>query len=473
MHRIIFMLIVMLLASGCATVPPDAGFDDVAQRVESRLGQRVRWNRGTEQDAEAKAAIDGLLAKELAVDSAVQIALLNNGWLQAKYEDLGVSQAEVVQAGLLKNPVFSFSAGVPLAGGQVDMTISVAQDFLEVIFIPLRKAVAEAQFESAKLGVTAEVLDVAARTRMAFYRVQADDQLLEMYEQVVSATDAGYDAAERLHKAGNIRDLDLHNEKAMRDQSRLDLTMAQSATMTSRETLNRVLGLWGADTGWTIAHRLPPVPSDAIEMDNIEADAVRNSLDLAMVRQRIQANGYSLGLTKATALAPSLELGPDAEREDGDWDVGPHLSLPIPLFDQGQARIAAAQAELRRQRQLYIATAVDVRSAAREARQRLATARRVALFYQDEVLPLRQKIVNETMLEYNAMQVGVFQILNAKQQQIETGRRYVESLYAYWSSRTGVEALRQGRMSGADRSNTTTMSTSPMMSGAAVDRGGH
>src|SRR5687767_16004249 len=94
--------IALLLLGGCAKVPRDAGFDDVATSAADRTGgMRVHWNQGTSADAAVAAEVREMAAGELSVDQAVQIALLNNRRLQATYEDLMVAQADLVAAGLL------------------------------------------------------------------------------------------------------------------------------------------------------------------------------------------------------------------------------------------------------------------------------------------------------------------------------------------------------------------------------------
>src|SRR5438045_1448774 len=103
-HR--FVLAATSLAlGGCATVPRDAGFGDVEQLVAERTALRVQWNRGTAADRAVEEMIRQSIASELTIDQAVQIALLNNRNLQATYEELGIAQADLVQAGLLQNPV--------------------------------------------------------------------------------------------------------------------------------------------------------------------------------------------------------------------------------------------------------------------------------------------------------------------------------------------------------------------------------
>ncbi|MDQ3439455.1 MAG: TolC family protein, partial [Planctomycetota bacterium] len=105
--RTIIGLLSAALAGGCATVPREAGFPDVERTVAERTGgKRVHWNQGTVSDAAVAETVRAMLAKELTADEAVQVALLNNRNLQATYENLTIAQADLVAAGLLRNPVF-------------------------------------------------------------------------------------------------------------------------------------------------------------------------------------------------------------------------------------------------------------------------------------------------------------------------------------------------------------------------------
>jgi cobalt-zinc-cadmium efflux system outer membrane protein len=105
--RIKFLWLAVLPAMllSCAQVPKEAGFGDVRSLVEERIDYRLHWNQGTDADVVVEKMIDQMLANELDLDAVVQIALLNNPRLQASYEELGVTQADVVAAGLLENPV--------------------------------------------------------------------------------------------------------------------------------------------------------------------------------------------------------------------------------------------------------------------------------------------------------------------------------------------------------------------------------
>jgi cobalt-zinc-cadmium efflux system outer membrane protein len=186
-------------------------------------------------------------------------------------------------------------------------------------------------------------------------------------------------------------------------------------------------------------------------MNGIERLALARSLDLSHARQRIVVAGQQLGYSRASALVPDVEIGAGAEKDGAEaWKVGPAITVPLPLFDQGQARIARAAAELRRAQQEYYALGVRIRSAARAVQDRLASARDRALYYRDILLPLRERIVNEAQLHYNAMQIGIFQLLRDREQQIETGIAYVQVLRDYWLARADLSQIASGRLPTAE-----------------------
>jgi outer membrane protein, heavy metal efflux system len=263
---------------------------------------------------------------------------------------------------------------------------------------------------------------------------------------VMQALTVSADVNERLYAAGNITDLDRARERALLEEERVALRAAEVAVRESRAALNTLMGLWGEETAWHIERRLPDVPADALPLEGLERQALVQSLDVATARHRLVAGGEELGVSRAMLLIPESSLGAGAEREDGEWKVGPTVEVPIPLLNQGQGRLGRAAAEFRRAEQEYYAVGVRVRSGARLVKARLEGAEDRARYSRDVVLPLRERIVRETQLQYNAMQVGVFDLLRAREQQIQAGIAYVDALLDYWLARTEIEQLLSGRL---------------------------
>ncbi|MBI2559760.1 MAG: TolC family protein [Planctomycetes bacterium] len=455
MYRSVATLVMITcigVLTGCASIPKEAGFPDVQKLVEQRMGSRVHWNQGTSEDAMVVDAVRSMLQQELTIDEAVQIALLNNRSLQATYEELGVAQADLVQAGLLRNPLFGASFRFPdkTVGGHrsTNTEFSVVQDFLDLLVRPLRKKVAAAQFEQAKLRVGNTILNLAAEVRSTYYTLQADEQTLEMRRTIAQATEAAVDIATRQHDAGTLKTLDLVNQQGFHDQAKLDMTRTDIQIVVDRERLNRLMGLWGADTMWKLPGRLPELSADEIPLEHLESLAVSQRLDLAAARQETLVISHALSLTRKYRYFYVFDVGVDTEHDVADNVnlTGPNVTIELPIFDQRQAEIARLEAQLRQSQQRLSSLAIDIRSEIREIRDRLLAARNVVKYYYDVVLPLRKRIVDESQLYYNGMLIGVYELLLAKQNQINAGREYIETLRDYWIAESDLERAVGGRL---------------------------
>ena len=438
------LILYPLFLAGCSAVSPREGFKDVELLVNERAGTSVHWNTGTDADRKVDEKVRELLSRELSPDAAVQVALLRNRRLQATYESLGIAQADLVAAGLLQNPVFDAELRFQRGGG-VGAELGIIQDFVDVFFIPLRKRQADARLRAAKLEIAGEVLALGGEVRRAVYELQAATQEVEMRRKVVTATGASVTLAERLREAGNVTSLDVDNERALNEEEKVSLRAAEAAVIQRREELNSLLGLFGKDTTWTVTKRLPSLPKEEPALDSIEARVVEQSLELGALKEGITEAYGTLGLAAPLALFSGSGVGVSSEREgEGEWSGGPAFSLPIPFFTRGQPEVAAAAALLRQAEARFYATAVELRSKARAAHAELVAAADQARHYADVIVPLRSRIVRESQRQYNAMQVGPFQLLLAKRDEIDSGRAYIRALERYWLAKTEVELLLSG-----------------------------
>ena len=456
-------LIPLVLVAGCKTNPA-AGFGDVQKTVAQRTGHDIEWPRSVADADKADAAVAQLLQTNLNADSAVQIAFLNNRSLRATLEELGISRAELLQASLPRNPTLAASFRFPdRPPSAANTEFSVAQDIMDLLLLPLRKRVAALQFEQAKARVSHEVLQLVAGVKEALYTVQARQQLVDRLQAIVEVNDAGADLATRQHKAGNITDLALADQQAAFQQAKLEWGKTAAQVRADRERLNRLLGLWGANAQWRVSARLPAIPPAEPPLEHLETRAVEQRLDLAAARQQVALALRAYNLRASTRYLPaSLNLGVDTERDtDRQRVTGPTLDLELPIFDHGQAAIPKLAAQYRQAQWRLDALATDVRSEVRQARDTVLAARDLAAFYEKIYLPQRLRIVNETLLQYNAMQEGTFQLIAAKERELSAEREYIEAWRDYWIARANLEKAIGGNLSGAESSHASSPSNNP------------
>ena len=443
--KTILCFVAVLVTSVCPGASLDESFNDVSSKVLSRTGKRVQWNRGTPQDAEAERFVRSLLKRPLTPNSAVQVALLNNHELQATYEEIGIAQADVIEAGLLRNPLFSIERRLP---GQA-LEVELLTQFIDILFLPARKRAARAQLEAAKARVGNEILKTVAEVRAAFYEHEGNLQLGDLTAEIERAAAASAEAALQLHQAGNIRDLELANEEALHVQAKLDVGKGQTLAVDSREKLNKLIGAWGEQTNWTIAPRLPDPPKQEVGAAGLESRAIEQRLDLVALRYEALGQARSLGFARFQEVAQQFEIGGHYVREiPGEHSIGPSFRIPIPLFNFGQGVKARGEAKLRQLQQRYLGLAVQIRSDVRTARDRMLNARAIVDYSQGTMLPLRHRVLEESQLQYNAMQISLSDLLRAKQEEVNAARQSVEAQRDYWVARAELEKAVGGSLNG-------------------------
>jgi len=434
------------LVSGCAMASQRAGFQEVSQTVETRTGFQVQWNQGTSEDAQVAERLQALLQQDLTAEAAVQIALLNNAALQATFEELGIAQADLVQAGLLKNPVFAGHARFPEeSDAAVNTEFSVSQDFTEIFLRPLRKKLATAQFEQAAIQVSHQVLELAAQVRSAFYAAQGAEHTATMQQTIFQAAQASAELAQRQHAAGNINDLELAQHQAAYQQASLDLASSQAQVLVARERLNRLMGRVDAPA-WTISAEPPPLAPEELLAEELESLAVAQRLDLAAARKEVQVLEEGLKLVRRGVI-PDVKVGIDTERDtDRSRVTGPSWEMELPVFDRRQGSVSKAQAQLRRSQRQLAALEAQIRSEVRSAWGRVQAARQRVSRYREVLIPLREKIVAESQKHYNFMLIGVYDVLQAKREEISAYQAYIEAFQDYWNARTELERAIGGRL---------------------------
>jgi cobalt-zinc-cadmium efflux system outer membrane protein len=416
----------------------------------------MHWNQGSTADKQVARAIDDLLEKELSVDGAVQIALLNNQHLQAVYEDLGVTQADVVEAGLLENPVFFGQTRFPdKSPGMTNLEFEITQNFLNILMLPARKKLAALQFEEVKLRVANEVLKLAAEARAAYYQAIGASQIEQMRQHIAEAAAASYEMARRMHSAGNISDLNLAGEQGHYEPARIDYAHSTTLVIESREQLIRLMGLWGVQTEFKLIRQLPDVPILEMALEHLESLAINNRLDLALARQEVEVLAQALGITLDWRWIGKADVGVSTERDtDGQWVTGPSLTLELPIFNQRQADIARLEAQLRQSQKRLAAQAINIRSEVRSLRNRLMIQRHLVVQYKKVVLPLQERIVHLTLQEYNYMLTGVFELLMARQNEFDNYQKYIETVRDYWITRAQIQRVVGGRLPPVDQMET-------------------
>jgi cobalt-zinc-cadmium efflux system outer membrane protein len=437
----------LLLLGGCAGIPEDRGFG----QVQAQLRQRGYEGLLRPDDERAQALADQLLAAgPLQADDAVRVALLRNPRLREVYAQLGFSAAEVYDAGRPANPRLGGSVlFTGAAGAQDRYDYGLSQDFLGVLLLPARSRLAAADFERAQQQAGAAVLEVAAETRAAWYRLAAAAQAQALRETVADAADVSAELAQRYYAAGNLAALDLELQQAEAAQARAEALRARDAALAARGALAQAMGLPAQRQDWSAAARLPaPLARDEALPELLEL-AQRSRLDLAAQRSEVSQQEQALGLSRSTRLLGTVDAGVQGERDvDGTHLLGPAVSLELPLFNPGDGKVLRAQARLERSRAELERLENQAGRDIALAQARVAASHALALRYMQETIPLRERIVRHSLERANSALAGPFELIRARREQYEADQQYLETLRDYWLARNELERQVGARLPG-------------------------
>ena len=457
----------VLVLAGCASFSPDGGAGRVAELTRERTGHAPSYQRSVDEVGSAQARAAELVKQPLSPDSAVELAFLNNRGLQASFSELGIAESELVRAGRLRNPSFSFGR-LREGGGVVEIERSVMFDVLGLLTLPFASQMEQRRFEHAQLQTAHEAVGIAAETRKAYFGAVAAQELVNYYRQVKEAADASNELARRMVRAGNFNKLAQMREQAFYADATSQLARAQHQAVAERERLARLLGMSGIE-GFTLPDRLPDLPNEPTEPKDAEQTAMERRLDVLMAKRASEQTARSLGLTRATRFINVLELGYQNKSVTGEPRAnGYEIELELPLFDFGSTRAARAEATYMQAVHRTAQVAVEARSEVRESYSAYRTTYDLARHFRDEVVPLRKRISEENLLRYNGMLIGVFELLADSRDQVTSVTGYVEALRDFWVAETNLQTALIGRSPGTGSAMRSSPSRAPAESG-----GGH
>ena len=451
------------LLGGCAGFSPDGGMAPIQAAAYAEIGKEVVKIGDDTVALTAKARVDQLLRKPLTADSAVQVALLSNRGLQAAFNELGIAEAQMVAASLPPNPRFGISK---LSGRfEVEVERQIVGSLLALITLPARAEIAGDRFKTAQLRAVEAVLRLAADARRQYYRAVAANAQVAFYQEAKASADAASELFKRLGESGGVNKIDQAREFAFEAELTVQLAQARQQQSQERERLIRQLGLWGNDLKFRLGS-LPPLPR-LQSVKAIEAEALRKRVDIQIARAELDTLAKSLGLANATRFVNDIDLL-GRRTYDRGRSINDHghveressrsktleLEIDIPIYDFGQSKVALAEQTYMQAANRLAEKAVNARSEAREAYTAYRASYDITRQYQNNVLPLRKIIQEQSLLQYSGMLNDVTDLITDARNRILSNVAAINARRDFWIAHTDFKHALIGGGSGGGGSAT-------------------
>lgn len=452
-------LLALSTLGGCASLPLSerAG---VETRVQDAVGAAPR---SINEAATARAQrLQALFAEPLTPEAAARVAVSGNPRIAAVFGELGVARADFLAGSLPANPTLSLARLVPEHDEPDVLKQVFGIDLLGLLTLPARRQASRAGWEAAKARAVGQAILVAGAARAAMIDHIAANQQLDLMRQADATAQAALVAAEAIHAAGNSARVELDRERLFAAEVSLQRRVAETEASATRERVNAALGLPATlIDSWAPARRLAPPPTEPIQMEEIAARVLSTSLDRTQAVAALEASRALRGAGLLSSWLPGLAFEGERERDGSEWKSGLGVGLVLPLFGLGSAeRLRIDSIGSMNTAQLEAVDA-EIGAIARETAIRAESARVIALNYRETLLPLSQEVFAGTQLDFNAMQVGVFELLAAKRARLATGQGAIEATRAWWQAHAALDLLLNGVSPGVPVASGQTLSTQP------------
>lgn len=334
MHRYQWLIrgvswVAVLLLAGCAIPSSHENLDATVRLVATQTASPLLWRRDPEAERQARANVEAMLVDGLTLDEAITVAFLASPELQLALEQLEISRSQFVAAATPPNPVAIIGEREP--GGNLSafypgrsVTVGVLQNLIGLLNMPDRRAIARRDLDRARYEAASRITQFGARVAQSWLEYSAALRIQALRRDALGAQGAA--------TADGTRSLLLN-----------DLDVA-----TAREKLGLLLGLAGWHDDWRISGTLPALPAADFDAAGLENAALERRLDVQAAARAVETRLRVLAMQRRFRWLNQFDLGLFRDRAIGGTAfTGPNAVIEVPLFDQRQAQLLDADAELR------------------------------------------------------------------------------------------------------------------------------
>ena len=406
----IAVLLLGFLPAGCAVHSAhDRG--TVSEQVRARTGHVFRPAPGTGPELP-----DGVsVADGLSEDDAIAVALWRNPELELTLAELGLAKADLVEAGLLRNPIFSLL--FPLGPKQLEFTLTWP---IEALWQrPRRVAAAQSDVARTAERLVQSGLDLVRDVRVAYADVLLDQERAKLAGESREVRERITAIAEVQLRVGELSPLEAASARVDAARAQDEAARASRAAEASHARLVFLLGLAGEESGSGLV--LAPVPPARPELPALETllkQALAARPELRAVELAMEAAGRRAGIARSQILTLSAILDANGSGNEG-FEMGPGLALEIPLFGRHKGGRARAEAELLVEARRYVATRERIALEVRQAMTAVLGARESLAVWDASVLPVLERNLVRVQEAERAGEASLLEVLAARRSLID------------------------------------------------------
>lgn len=410
---------VLLALGGCASLDPKPDINRAASTVAERSGVTPTW---TEPWEASLTSWDG--RSPLKVEQALVMALRNNREIRAEVEQIAASRADLVQAGLLPNPVLGLTLRFPFdpVSGGTFIGAQVVQSFTALWLRDGKIRAADARLNQTVLDISDKALRLVAEVKVTHARIVFGQRKIALTDENIATIQKSIDSLESRIRGGEGTPLDVNRARQQLAKAQAERALVVRDLSRERRRMLELIGFAAEGADWTVEASVDDSGVTSIDEPAAIALAGSQRLDVAAARSIVEAQRADLSVEEKSRLK-DFGLGADFERDvDGKKSIGPVIEVGIPIFDTNAARIAKAGSLARVALATYEAVSQRAVREARIAWIDLDSAARLAEQYRSTVLAISERNLTLAEAALKSGQADVTVLLDAQRELVDARR---------------------------------------------------
>jgi len=470
----------ILILAGCGHPKPDAKVEEAMGLAERQIGQRPAWTVPWDENWR-----NWDRQSVLRLEDALAVCLRNNRQLRADLETIGQADADLVQAGLMQNPVINFMIMFPSGGGRSMLRGAglPLQPLEDLWLIPARQEVARAELQRAVLRVADRAVETAAEAKVAYAKLQYSQRAIELVKDSMQIVEQAVATIRARQAAGRATQVEVSIFQIRLLKLRSELMAMEAEHRTTQRELLLLMGVAASGDGW----RVEPVHEMQAQLSAPEGEktlfetAVAQRLDVKASEWTLEAahcrieemaregwpkirvglglerspaprsNNQSFAgrignevtkkvLERAQGMQSAAMLAPfSVKTREVEYTVGPMFEMEVPLFDRKQAQVAKAVHEYQQTLAEHEARVQEVVKAVRQRCVACTQAYNQVRFFRESILPELEQNVVVARQSYVTGKEDLTVYLQVQEDLIVNRLKVLEYLRDYLVSRAELE----------------------------------
>lgn len=382
--------------------------------------------------------------KSITLSKAIELGVLNNPTLKAARAKLGISDAQILQAGLLSNPNIISDNGFAEDTFRVgiEQTIELGNKRSR------RIKLAKMQKDVVQQEIITTILDVRSKVRSSYIQTyNAQQKLIASREILETITNLEKIAKER-EKKGNVENLDIL-------QAEITVINAKNNIQSAKLELNEAFNSLSANIGKHLNRNIVLAPPDLMKEFNISTPMVENDKtinilieyayanrpEIKVIEKNIEVQNQKLKLAHSN-IVPDLKMSVGADFVTGDTKRNSTFimgSLGMPIFNRQQGVIKEVKAQKLVYENDLDAIKIKIEQEVKNAFFGVITNAKSLNIYEKELIPHAKMIVKKSEINFKEGKSNILIPINSQEAYINTQYRYIQTLTQYEQSVSDLE----------------------------------